>query len=269
MREHTGRTGSQELRFVMAPPIDRGVPIPPSDGDARERLRLSLLGAFEFLDEHGTVPLSRGTQRLLAFVALQGGPVSRDVVAEALWSSASEAESHSRLRSAIWRLEQQARDSMTIDVRELELSPEVNVDLEDAKTIAHRILIEDTIVSEGDMTSAAIEALSSDLLPDWYEDWVFIRAEDWRQLRLHALETLSQELLDAGRFAEALKTAAEVRRADPLRESPHALTILIHLAEGNQSEAVKAFLAYRRLLEQEFGIEPTPQLWALISALMP
>lgn len=252
----------------MPPPIHRTVPLQPSDGEARERLRLSLLGAFELKDEAETVVLSGGTQRLLAFVALQGRPVSRGVVAEALWPDVPEAQSHASLRSAIWRLEELARNSMSINVLELELSPEVDLDLQDARALAHRILLVDTMPSEGDMTPAAIAALSSDLLPDWYDDWTIIRAEDWRQLRLHALEALAQKLLDARRYSDALETASEAKRADPLRESPHALIMRIHLAEGNQSEAVQVFLAYRRLLHDELGIEPTPQLRDLVKGLM-
>jgi SARP family transcriptional regulator, regulator of embCAB operon len=251
----------------MPPPIHRSHRLRSSD-EERGRLQLSLLGAFELKDEDETVVLTGGTRRMLAFVALQGRPVSRAAVAEALWPEGSEAQSHASLRSAIWRLEQLARKSMSIDILELELSPQVDLDFREAKALAHRILLVDTMPSEGDMGPAAIAALSSDLLPDWYDDWAIIRAEDWRQLRLHALEALAQKLLDAGRYADALEAASEAKRADPLRESPHALTIRIHLAEGNQSEAVREFLAYRQLLHDELGIEPTAQLSDLVRPLL-
>jgi len=253
----------------VALPIYRKVFLSPvSKGDERH-LKLSLLGAFELFDNADSVVLSGGSQRLLAFVALQGRPVSRDTVAEALWPDGSEAQAHASLRSAIWRLEELARTSMSIDVLELDLAPEVELDLKDAKALARRILIVDTMPDEGDMTPAAIAALSTDLLPDWYDDWAIVRAEDWRQLRLHALEALAQKLLDVGRFSDAIETASEAEKADPLRESPHALLIRIHLAECNQSEAVKKYLAYRELLRRELGIEPTPALRELVRALLP
>jgi hypothetical protein len=46
-------------------------------------------------------------------------------------------------------------------------------------------------------------------------------------------------------------------RAEPLRESAHAAPIRIHLAEGNQSEALREFDRYRRLLQAELGLQPT------------
>jgi hypothetical protein len=64
------------------------------------------------------------------------------------------------------------------------------------------------------MTSVA--ARSADLLPDWYDDWVPIEAEDWRQLRLHALEVLAGRLMAADRWGEAACAAA----AEPLKERP-------------------------------------------------
>src|SRR5204863_6867755 len=102
--------------------------------------------------------------------------------------------------------------------------------------------------SDADMTSAAIAALSSDLLPDWYEDWVVIEAEDWRQLRLHALEALAVKLTTTGRFGDAIEAARAAIKADPLRESAYATLIRVHLAEGNQSEALDTFAFYRDLL---------------------
>jgi hypothetical protein len=79
-----------------------------------------------------------------------------------------------------------------------------------------------------------------------------VEAEDWRQLRLHALEAL------AGRLA-----ASAAVRAEPLRESAHAALIQVHLAEDNQSEALREFTRYRTPLHAELGLEPTPRLCRL------
>jgi hypothetical protein len=41
----------------------------------------------------------------------------------------------------------------------------------------------------------------------------------------------------------------------------------VHLAEGNQSEAVREFTHYRALLHGELGLEPTLRLRRLIQGL--
>jgi DNA-binding SARP family transcriptional activator len=114
---------------------------------------------------------------------------------------------------------------------------------------------------------AAVAALSADLLPGWYEDWVLAEIEDWRQLRLHALEVLAARFAAAGRWGEAAVTAGAAVRAEPLRESAHAILIQVHLAEGNQSEAVREFTRYRTLLHAELGLEPTLRLCRMVQEL--
>ena len=223
-----------------------------------------MIGAFHLVN--GAIPIVLGgsSQRLVAFVALQGRPVSRTATAYALWPDATEAQAHASLRSAIWRMEQLARDAMNINVLELDLAETVRVDLKEAEALAHRLLIVDTMPSERDMTAEAIEALSSDLLPDWYEDWAMIEAEDWRQLRLHALEALAERLRTSERYGDAIAAARAAMKADPLRESPRAILIHLHIAEGNRSEALREFKDFRALLKKELGIEPTPELRALV-----
>jgi DNA-binding SARP family transcriptional activator len=56
-------------------------------------------------------------------------------------------------------------------------------------------------------------------------------------------------------------------RAEPLRESAHAALIQVHVAEGNQSEALREFTHYRALLNAELGLEPTLRLRRLIQGL--
>jgi hypothetical protein len=96
-----------------------------------------------------------------------------------------------------------------------------------------------------------------------------VEAEDWRQLRLHALETLAGRLTAVGCWGQAAAAAQAAVRAEPLRESAHAALIQVHLAEGNQSEAVRQFTRYRALLHAEFGLEPTMRLRRLIQGLQP
>lgn len=246
----------------------RTIPVPRAPGESLRDFELRLMGAFELSQGHSVVPLvlPGSSQRLIAFLALQGRAMTRDAAAGALWPDVSDAQAHASLRSAIWRLDEVTRQAMQVDVLDIALR-EVKLDVRDSTALAHRLLIVDTVPSDTDMTAAAIEALSSELLPDWYDDWVIIEAEDWRQLRLHALESVTDKLAAAGRFGDAIAAGRAAMQADPLRESAHAALIGVHLAEGNQSEALAAYAAYSELLKRELGLEPTPQLRALVRDL--
>lgn len=235
----------------------------PPSGDG---LELSILGGFR-LNSGGTpLPgLAPEGQRLLALLALVDRVVSRATVAGILWRDASQDHAFASLRSALSRLPPFAHRAITVTGIDLALAREVEVDLRAGRALAHRLVDPWGTPSESDLGPEAIQTLSTDCLPDWYEDWAIIEAEDWRQLRLHALDALVTRLTEAGRFADAVAAALAASRADPLRESACAALVRVHLAEGNQSEAVRAFDQYRALLKRELGIEPTPALQALIS----
>ena len=108
---------------------------------------------------------------------------------------------------------------------------------------------------------------AGDLLPDWYDDWLTVERERFRQLRLHALESLAGDLADSGRFAAATDAALAAIASEPLRESAHRTLIKLHLAEGNAAEAVRQYRFYSGLLRGELGLDPSPTMQALVHAL--
>jgi DNA-binding SARP family transcriptional activator len=236
-------------------------------GQPWEGPRISLLGGFRLEDEGAVVVMPEGSQRLLAFLALRGRLVRRPVAAGTLWPVATEGRASSSLRTALARLPDSAGAAVTTTARELGLSDKVSVDLWDSRALAHQLLAPPDPTLPPNLGPAAVSALSGELLPDWYDEWVLIEAEDWRQLRLHALDALAQRLTDQGRYGDAAAAALAAVRAEPLRESPRAALIRVHIAEGNPSEAFREFARYGELLMLELGVEPTQRLRTLVAKL--
>jgi DNA-binding SARP family transcriptional activator len=230
-------------------------------------LGIELLGGFGLHEGDGRVAVPPGSQRLIAFVALHGGPATRMVVAAGLWPEVSERRSHASLRSALTRLDRVGRDALDVGTTALSLAAGVAVDLRDAQALAHRLLDPAEPRRDADLASAAIARLTAELLPGWYDEWALLAAEDWRQLRLHALEAQARALTSARRFGAATVAARAAASIEPLRESAHAALIRVHLAEGNQSEALREFERYGRLLDTELGLRPTRQLHDLVAGL--
>lgn len=249
-----------ERRVSRAPPG-----VTPSDG-----IRLSVLGAFDLSRADGgtlTPALPHESQRLLALLALRDRLVSRAAAAGTLWPDTSEKHALASLRSALSRLNELAREAVIITDTDLRLSPLVALDLREARLLARRLLDRPRAPRlTQDLEGSAIQLLSCDCLPDWYEEWVLMESEEWRQLRLHALSILAMDLVAAHRFGDAVGAALAAVRGDPLRESARATLIRVHLAEGNRSEALRAFDEYQTLLLHELGEEPTPALRALASS---
>jgi DNA-binding SARP family transcriptional activator len=194
--------------------------------------------------------ISAGSQRLLAFLALRDQAVTRNQVAGTFWPESTDERAGASLRTVLSRLDGPARDAIKVTAVDLGLGEGVVVDVHRSEALAHRLIDPDNPTSDDDIGSPAVSALSSDVLPGWYEDWAVIAAEDWHQLRLHALEALATRLTDADRLAEAANAALAAVRA-----------------EGNQSDALGEFERYRVLLQAELGLEPTSRLTALLSDL--
>jgi DNA-binding SARP family transcriptional activator len=235
---------------------------------ANYRSQISVLGGFQlWWSGNEQVGIPRASQRLLAFLAIRGAVTSRTAVAGTLWPDATESHACSNLRSALARLNRPYRKMLQVSKLELGVAKDVTVDICYSQRLARRLLDPAVTPEQSDLSPAAIVILSGDLLPGWYDDWVLVEAEDWRQLRLHALEMLAGRLTAVGCWGQAADAARAAVRAEPLRESAHAALIGVHLAEGNQSEAVRQFTLYRELLHAELGLEPTPRLRCLVQDL--
>jgi DNA-binding SARP family transcriptional activator len=235
--------------------------------DADGYLMVALLGGFGLFWGSTLLSVPRASQRLVAFLALQRGMVRRTAVAGSLWPDASEQHASCNLRQTLARLQRTARKALAASKTELGLADDVTVDIRHARALARRLLDPAMTPEQPDLGTAAVAILSAELLPDWDDDWVLLEAEDWRQLRMHALEALAGRLATAGRCGEAAGAACAAVRADPLRESARASLIQVHLAEGNQSEAVREFARYQALLHVDLGLEPTPRLRQLMDGL--
>lgn len=226
-----------------------------------DALRLGLLRGFELRRGDSVVRLPVSAQRVLAFLALHDRPLQRLYVAGSLWLDSSETNANACLRTALWRLGRP--DCVLVDASptHLALAPGVDVDLREARAAAESV-IDGEVAAAGDALYGAGE-----LLPDWYDDWVLIEREHFRQLRLHALELLCSELTGDGRFAEAVRAGQAAVRGEPLRESAHRALIRAHLAEGNPGEALRQYHLFRRLLADELGLEPSQLMADLMQAL--
>jgi DNA-binding SARP family transcriptional activator/DNA-binding HxlR family transcriptional regulator len=231
-------------------------------------IEIFLLGSFAI--HVGGKPiqdLSIGSQRLLVFLALHDRTVARVAMAGTMWPEASEERAGISLRSALSRLDISTRVAILSAASGLRLADAVAVDLRDATALARRLLQPSSTPRGADLDPQAMAILSSEMLPDWYDDWVVSEGEDWRQLRMDALEAQSNFLTEAGRFHEAATAARAAVKSDPLRESAQAALMRAHLAGGNQSEALRVFDHYHELLQSVLGLEPTALLQSLADGI--
>lgn len=221
-------------------------------------VQLNLLRHFELLADGRSVELPMSAQRVAACLALCDHPVPRTRVAATLWLDHSDERAAANLRSALWRLHRPGLVVVEARGGQLALSRGVAVDLHLATARAWRLLN-----GADDLDD---RYLTGDVLPDWYDDWLHMERERFRQLRLHALETLAERLATLGRHAQAIDAALAAVQVDPLRETAHLALITAYLAEGNRREAIHQYERYRGLLRKELDLEPLISLEGLLLA---
>jgi DNA-binding SARP family transcriptional activator len=246
----------------------RSVARSPDAGEFAESahtgLRLALLDRFELSDRGAPIALAVPAQRLIAFLAIEGRVVLRAYAASALWIDSTEERASGSLRSALWRLRQVDHGLVEGTSRDVRLTAGVDVDLREVSACARKICDGAVATDELDVDAGA---LSADLLPDWYDDWIVLERERFRELRVRALESLCEQYTAAEQFGRAMDAALAAVKIDPLRESAHRAAIGVHLAEGNWAEALQRYESYRRLLRRELGFEPSSRISALVACL--
>lgn len=220
-----------------------------------------LLDGFELLVGDQSVPIIPSSQRLLAYLALHGGPVTRTALAATLWPSAQDRRAAACLRSTLWRLVKPPHVLIETRRETLRIDPAVEVDV-----TAVRRFVADLAGPAGTAPEVpmSVTSLSADLLPGWTDPWVVAERDWFRQVCLRALEMLSHRFRTGGDHFRAHETAVAAVRVDPLRESAHRRLIELHLADGNPAAALRQYTSYQSLLHTELGLFPSPEIRRLV-----
>jgi DNA-binding SARP family transcriptional activator len=226
-------------------------------------IRLRLLDAFGLTVDGRSIELPHPAKRLIALLAVLDHPVLRSHAAATLWLDHTDDRASANLRSVLWRLRRRGLKIIALHRGTVELDPAVGVDLHDTAALARRWLA--GLETDDDRTIASA-ALAGELLPEWYDDWVTDERERFRQLRLHALEAMAEQLAESNRWGDAVLAALAALASDPLRESAHRAVIKVHLAEGNVAEAIRQLRRCERLMIDEVGVPPSSKLQELITA---
>lgn len=220
-------------------------------------LRLALLGGFALWQDSQEIEIAASGQRLVALLALRDRPLTRPQVAGTLWPEYSAERALADLRTTLWRVSRSGEQVVTSTSSGLCLRADIEVDVRKIRMFARHLGDDATGLTHFELDSMSLYALSGDLLPGWYDEWLQDEREELRQARLHALEVLARALSAAGRHADAIQAALAAIRLEPLRETAHRTLIETHIAEGNWSEARRQFRRCQRLLREELGVEPS------------
>jgi predicted ATPase/DNA-binding SARP family transcriptional activator len=231
------------------------------------RWRVEVLGPVRVLDDTGADRTPGGAlqRRLLALLVLhRGAPVSADAAVEALWPRDRPRDAVAALQTHLFRLRRALpAGAVTSDAAGYRLDPAaVRLDADDLAAALH---------AAATGTPGAAEAIAGALArwrgPAYPEltdvDAGRTEASRLEELRVQAIERRAEARLAAGEGGGELAAELAALAAEhPLRERPRALLMAALAAGGRPVEAMRVYDEFRRLLGDELGIEPSPELAA-------
>lgn len=222
-------------------------------------------------------PKQRATLALLLLNA--GRVVSVDRLIDALWGEAPPPRAVASLQAYVSNLRRILRDETsgappiarqapgyrldvpagTIDVGEFAATAA------QAREAAAEGRWDDALV----LADAALALWHGEFLADFADElWVQPEAARLDELRSECREVHIAGLLAAGRAAEALAAAHDLRAADRLRERACWLEMLLLHRAGRSQEALDLYRAHVALLDEQLGLEPGSELRELEMAIL-
>jgi DNA-binding SARP family transcriptional activator len=229
-----------------------------------------LLGPLLVRRGAAVVPVTAGKQRVLlaALLLSANQPVSLDELDAALWGEAPPASARATLQNYVKRLRQALAETgpriRTLPQGYLITVAPGELDVSRFEALLGRA---GKAAEEGAWGRAAVQLRAA--LSLWQGEplagvpsQLLARREAPRlaELRLQAIEARIDADLHLGRHAGVIAELGQLAGAHPLRERLHALLMLALYRDGQQAEALAAYQRARRVLIEELGSEPWPEL---------
>ncbi|MER5493373.1 BTAD domain-containing putative transcriptional regulator [Streptomyces sp. NPDC002490] len=237
---------------------------------AAPELRFGVLGPVRAW--RGTAPLATGSPQqralLAALLLREGRMATADQLIDALWGEESPSQALATVRTYASRLRKTLGPGVLSSEAggyAIRVPPEA-LDLTRAEDLSAAA---DKARTGGDLPRA--RALLNEALAHWegeplaslpgpYAQNQRTRLEEWR---LQLQETRLDLDLEQGHHAESISELTALTAAHPLRERLRELLMLALYRSGRQAEALAVYADTRRLLAEELGVDPRPDLSGL------
>src|SRR5215216_856285 len=234
-------------------------------------LTVSLLGSPRV--ERDGRPVSFDTRKavaLLAYLALDDRPHSRDALAEFLWPGHDNEHARGALRRTLSTLRtaiggqhlDAARDRIA-----LTRGPELEIDVDRFRSLTAEGASEAALEQAAELFNGdLLEGFSPRGSPD-FDDWQMGEAGALEREFASALRRLVELLVSRGDFEHALPRAQRWLELDPLHEPAHRELIRLYAWSGDRAAALEQYRTCVRTLSQELGVAPVEETASLYEQL--
>jgi DNA-binding SARP family transcriptional activator len=231
-----------------------------------------ILGPLEVVDGSGPVRLGGRNQRaLLALLLLNAGEVvSVDRLIDALWGESPPRTAQTSLQNAVSQL----RKLLGAD-RLVTKAPGYVLRLGDDELDVERarLLVAEARTREAEDRARLLREAEGlwrgqPLAEFAYDAFAQTAIGRLEELRLHVIEERVDAELVLNRHSELVAELEALVREHPLRERLRGQLMLALYRTGRQADALNAYQGARRALLDELGLDPSPALQQLHSAIL-
>ncbi|MFD4761391.1 BTAD domain-containing putative transcriptional regulator [Streptomyces sp. NPDC058439] len=230
-------------------------------------LRFAVLGPVRAWRGGKTLPSGSPQQRaLLTALLLRGGrTATASELIDAIWGEDPPSQALAAVRTYASRL-RKVLDPRTLvsdaggyairtrrDALDLTVAQELVAEADKARAACDRAQARTLLNKALGLWDG--ETLAS--VPGPYAEYQRSRLEEWR---LQLTETRLDLDLEVGCHAEAVSELTALTAAHPLRERLRELLMIALYRSGRQAEALAVYADTRRLLADELGVDPRPEL---------
>jgi DNA-binding SARP family transcriptional activator len=236
-------------------------------------MEFRILGPLEAVDGGRAVELPRRKHRaLLATLLLRAGePVSADRLIEDLWGESPPRTARDALQNYVSLLRKALGADMLVTHDGsylLAVEPEqIDVTRFDRLTAEARAI--EAPEPRAEKLREALALWRGPPLADLaYEPFAAVEIARLEELRLAATQDLIDAELELGRHADLVPELEALIQEHPFDERLRGQLMLALYRGGRQAEALDAYQAARRVLDEELGLEPGPPLRELEQAIL-
>jgi len=240
----------------------------------QELLEIRLLGPFEVL-AGGSVADVGGSKRqaLLAMLALRSGRMADvDSLVDALWGEELPAAPRNALHHHIARLRATLGDGSIVGSSDGYALKDARVDasrFEELIAETRSALRDGDVPAASDAVAAALALWRGSALQGLTGTaWFSAEARRLETLRVDALEEGFEVRLALGEHRELEPALRSALRDNPFRERLWGQLMLALYRSGRQADALETFQEARRVLADELGLEPGPELRRLQESIL-
>ena len=206
---------------------------------------------------------SRKALTLLSYLAVLGQPCARVALADLFWSDMPEARGRASLSWVLNKLSALLPGALQADPHTIQFRHD---------TCWLDVAAFDQLVAQDDLAAlaAAVDLYRGELMagmqldgcPD-FEQWLTVEREHWHQRATHVLQELTNRYERQGAYQDGVRFVSGLLALEPWQEDTHRQRMRLLALSGQRSAALAQYETCRRILADEFGVEPAEETTAL------